>query len=98
VKLLEVEGHARRLSDGWEADLRVMLPRRWWRVGVFYGPPPGSHMGWWLTGGDGLWGINYRRQVSSGPGRWRCLTLLAHTRDRADELAIKAAIRAGQAR
>lgn len=71
--------HWQRLDDGFETELRLDSPRRWFRVGLFYGPPPGSHMGFWRTRGYGVRGWNYRVQVRPpGPGRWRCLTALAH--------------------
>lgn len=69
--------HARRLDDGWEADLRLTTRRRWYRVGAFYGTPPGSSIGLWRTRWGTLRGLNLRigrRYV--GP----CLTLLAHTK------------------
>lgn len=82
MRLLTVDGHARKLDNGWEADIVVTVPGHWLRAGAFYGPPPGSHMGWWRTRVDDLAGINYRAQVRppSPDGGWRCLTLLAHSR------------------
>lgn len=77
---MNVERHYRRLTDGFEASLVVRVGRRWVRVGAFYGPPPGSHIGLWRTRSGTLRGLNVRlgrRYV--GP----CLTLIAHTRKRA---------------
>lgn len=78
MRLLAVDGHADRLDDGWQADAAVVVPGRWVRVGAFYGPPPGSHMGLWRTRCDDLRGLNWRVQLRNRP--WRCLTLIAHTR------------------
>jgi len=72
-----VKVHARRLDDGWEADLVWNGPRRWARVGAFWGTPPGSHIGLWRTRMRSVHGWNYRvGRRYRGP----CLTLLAHTR------------------
>ena len=68
--------HARRLDDGWEATAVIEGPKRWRRLGAFWGPPPGSHIGLWRTNW-GVRGWNFRvgrRYI--GP----CLTLLAHGR------------------
>lgn len=76
-----VTGHARRLADGWESDLVIETSHRWLRGGLFYGPPPGSHMGFWRTNWAELHGWNYRVEVHRpGAGRWRCLTALLHTK------------------
>lgn len=50
---------------------------RWLRFAVFYGTPPGSHIGVWRTRVDDLRGVNVRvgRRIT-GP----TLTLLVHAR------------------
>lgn len=77
-----LEAHAEQLDDGWQAWLRADEPGpggRFARAGLFYGPPPGSHTGWWRTRAGSVRGINYRVELSRLP-RWRCLTFLLHYR------------------
>jgi hypothetical protein len=62
--------------DGWGADISIQIRRRWVRLGIFYGTPPGSHIGVWFTRRPPLYGVNLRvgwRYI--GP----CLGMLAHT-------------------
>jgi hypothetical protein len=80
-RLLTIDGHARRLDDGFESDLKVAVPGRWIRGGLFYGSAPGSHMmgrhmAFWRTQWGGMHGWNFRF------GRWPepCITMLLHTR------------------
>jgi hypothetical protein len=74
--VLTVIGRRCWLDDGFEADLRVTLKGvRWWRIGLFLGPPPGSHMGFWQTRAWGLRGWNYRWGTFGN-----AITVLAHTR------------------
>jgi hypothetical protein len=70
---VEVHGEWFDFQKG--CGLRLTLPGRWFRVAVFYGTPPGSHMGFWRTRVDTLRGWNYR----VGTIR-RCATVLLHTR------------------
>lgn len=64
---------ARRDSQG--GDLVVIIGGwRRFRLGAYYGPPPGSHIGLWRTPGLG-WNLRVGKRYL-GP----CLTLLAHTR------------------
>lgn len=64
-------------------DVRTVLFDRWWRIALFYGQPPGSHIGLWRTRVDGLEGINLRiGRRYTGP----CLTLFIHTRHQRDRI------------
>ena len=81
MRLLAVDGHWRRLDDGFESDLKVTTPRRWFRAGLFYGEAPGSHMmdGHMTacrTRAYGMRGINIRFGWWPRP----CVTMLLHTR------------------
>jgi hypothetical protein len=81
VRLLTVDGYWRRLDDGFESDLKVSTPQRWFRVGLFYGEAPGSHMigkhlTAWRTRVDDLRGVNVRFGWWPRP----CVTVLLHTR------------------
>ena len=78
TRLLTVDGHARYIDkrDGWELDLRIETPGRWVRGGLFWGMPPGSHIGFWRTRLGDFHGWNFRvGKRYSGP----CLTALVHT-------------------
>jgi hypothetical protein len=69
--------HWRRTDDGFEFAMAVDLFGRWFRLGIFYGEPPGSRIGFWRTRCDELHGWNYRiGKQYTGP----CLTALLHTR------------------
>lgn len=58
-----------------EIRWRGQDPNHFIRFGAFYGPPPGSHMGFWRTRAYGLRGLNYR--IGSFH---RALTFLLHWR------------------
>ena len=74
ITLERRSGHA--AEQRW-ADVRLSGPDRWVRFGVFYGTPPGSHIGLWRTRVDDLRGWNLRvGRRYAGP----CLTMLAHWR------------------
>jgi hypothetical protein len=76
INLENRSGHA--AAQRW-ADLRLARHDRWVRAGVFYGTPPGSHIGLWRTRVDDLRGWNLRIGCRyTGP----CLTLLLHWRSR----------------
>ncbi|MEU8023688.1 hypothetical protein AB0B88_15885 [Micromonospora haikouensis] len=71
-------------TDQRGGDLRIETRRRWVRFALYYGTPPGSHIGFWRTRGrfsdDSLlrgWNLRVGRRYL-GP----CLTLLVHTRAR----------------
>src|SRR6185369_9357910 len=83
VMLLYVERHWRfapeSRGNNLEATIVFQIGSRWIRLGVFYGTPPGSHIGFWRTQWADLRGLNLRigrRYI--GP----CLGFLAHTRRR----------------
>jgi len=77
---VKIRRHWRRVPDGFESDLRLQMAERWFRVGLFYGHAPGSHMfgkhltAWRTQYGD-LHGINIRFGWWPRP----CVTMLAHT-------------------
>lgn len=48
---------------------------RWFGVGVYYGPPPGTHKGFWVTNKPPMYGWNLRL----GPYK-HSLTIFIHTR------------------
>jgi hypothetical protein len=57
-------------------DIRLVAPRRWFRVGAYYDPGPRmSHIGFWHTRWGGLRGVNLRFKWPGG-----YVTCLAHTR------------------
>ena len=67
-------GHA--AAQRW-ADVRLSRRDQWIRLGVFYGTPPGSHIGLWRTRYDDLYGWNLRiGRRYTGP----CVTLVLHWR------------------
>lgn len=70
-------------TSQWGGDIRIVLFDRWWRAALYFGQPPGSHIGLWRTRTDGLQGINLRvghRYI--GP----CLTVFIHTRHQSNRL------------
>jgi hypothetical protein len=70
-----LELRAQAFPGNHNVDARLVLPGwRWFRIGVFWGTAPGSHMGFWRTRWGSLQGINYRVGTLE-----RNLTVLAHT-------------------
>jgi hypothetical protein len=67
----------------WPVDYDIVFEAfgRWVRFALYFGSPPGSHIGLWRTGWGELSGINLRigrRYI--GP----CLTVFVHTRPSRD--------------
>lgn len=63
-------------TDQKGCDVRMTSRRRgFWRFSVYWGTPPGSHIGLWRTVTGDVRGLNLRvgRRIT-GP----CLTLLTH--------------------
>lgn len=78
-----VEIHGERTPEQIGGGIRVTVGRRWIRVAVYYGSPPGSHIGFWRTRVGGLLGLNLRiGRRYLGP----CLTVLVHTKTPEDYL------------
>lgn len=48
---------------------------RWWHLAAHYGPPPGTHRGFWVTNRPPMYGLNLRL----GPYK-HSLTFLIHTK------------------
>lgn len=75
--VLTVEVHSERGKNQHGGDVVIETHGHRLRLAAYFGPPPGSHIGFWCTRADSLRGVNLRigkRYV--GP----CLTLLAHIR------------------
>ncbi|MFI6909696.1 hypothetical protein ACIBKY_51135 [Nonomuraea sp. NPDC050394] len=56
-------------------DVVVVVGRRWMRAAIYFGQPPGSRIGVWVTRADRVRGVNVR----VGKRYIRCLTILLHT-------------------
>ena len=78
--MLTVETRRERTEDQRGGDIVIRTRRRWLRLAVYYGTPPGSHIGFWRTRGGfsgSLRGWNLRvGKRYSGP----CLTAFVHTK------------------
>lgn len=66
-----------------DANLVIRTRRRWLRLFVAYGTPPGSHIGLWHT--DPAWGVHGWNLRVGRRYRGPCLTVLAHTRPASDD-------------
>lgn len=79
-----IAGQWHRTSCQWGGDFRIVLFGYWLRLAMFYGQPPGSHIGLWRTRFGTLRGLNLRigrRYI--GP----CLTLFMHTRNQRERIS-----------
>ncbi|MFG2059681.1 hypothetical protein ACGFI9_37285 [Micromonospora sp. NPDC048930] len=75
--MLTVETRRERTEHQRGGDIVIRTRRRWLRLAVYYGTPPGSHIGFWRTKGHGLRGWNLRLgKRYAGP----CLTAFVHTK------------------
>lgn len=76
MEAVKIETRRERNQDQRGGDVVIQTRRRWLRLAVYLGTPPGSHIGFWRTRWGGLRGWNLRvgkRYV--GP----CLTVFVHT-------------------
>ncbi|MFY1595464.1 hypothetical protein [Micromonospora sp. WMMD737] len=75
---MKIKARRERGVDQHGGDIVIKTTGRWLRLAVYYGTPPGSHIGFWRTRYGTLRGWNLRlgkRYV--GP----CLTAFVHTRE-----------------
>lgn len=76
---MKIETRGERNADQRGGDIRIETRRRWLRLAVYYGTPPGSRIGFWRTGGGFSgslrgWNVRVGRRYV-GP----CLTVFVHT-------------------
>ena len=74
---MRLEFGRERNDQQWGGDARISGSRRWVRLALYIGTPPGSHIGFWRTRVADLRGWNLRiGRRYAGP----TLTLMLHTR------------------